>query len=960
MFRRSAVAVVVCAFLSGCSGGGGGGGEDDRCANVTCTALDACHVAGVCSASTGLCSNPSAGDGTPCTGGTCQSGTCQPTGDLCAGVICEPLDACHPAGSCDPASGACVSAPAADGTSCAGGAGSCSAGACVSAGGTCEDGARNGGETDVDCGGPLCAPCVLGRACGGPADCLGGACTGGVCKPVVAALVADPGRAWTLHGGERVVLDGTRSRSPRGPITSWAWTQAGGPAVVLTGTNTARPAFDAPAAPAEPLVFTLTVGDGTATASASVTLTVQPGDAPAPETTLGLLLQDLRTGALDRDTAMTYLAYSTTGDPRLPPAYAGTLAAPSLSAAKHILVQEFPTLSPAAQALIAPFLLPPAAPGSAESLADQAPALRALGAGSAWVGVSSAHAVIWYRQSLANGAATATALSREFETVIWPKHRQLWGEDHLPVLNDAGIKLVNGGTHGKLNVYLTTKLPNGASGDESAYGTAPAPSFIRLEQTMPFRGSASQFGLCEVLAHESTHSCQDSYPQSEPYEGHRWIFEGVATWAQDYVYPDTNTEHAQAAQWLRHPQDGLTWDADLRPYGTYLFFQYVTRAGGDDDFIRRAFEEFQTKPAAEAVDAALVPPGQHEELGFNIYWAAFTAAGWNRDPAQSFWANDGLERGARPVDNVYTNVTMTGPETTYEASPFLVNDLTAHYYYFKLPDPTARQIYFYDGLTYKLAWKTTQQNKQLTVADGWEPDPDRQGWVVSRLLTKQDDAWTTVMPPAPGGMVVCQDDPAEKIDELVVLFGNSSPKPSTLWIEGERPRILASNIGCYRWQGTISAVTSPNWRGPQETISATVTWGRETMFDQAGQAIFSPVQVTADWSVSGDFDGCSYSGVGGYGGAGFQAGMMVFAPTVTEGPMHRGYTAQGMPFLVSYVKTCPSGSNIVQGHVPWIDTQKFGDPDWNPVVDGSGMQASGSVDDGHYVWTWSFTSTPGN
>jgi beta-glucanase (GH16 family) len=50
---------------------------------VTCEPLDSCHVAGTCSPSTGLCSNPSAPNGTSCpTGnacdgeGTCQSGVC--------------------------------------------------------------------------------------------------------------------------------------------------------------------------------------------------------------------------------------------------------------------------------------------------------------------------------------------------------------------------------------------------------------------------------------------------------------------------------------------------------------------------------------------------------------------------------------------------------------------------------------------------------------------------------------------------------------------------------------------------------------------------------------------------------------------------------------------------------------------------------------------------------------------
>ena len=48
---------------------------------------------------------------------------------------------------------------------------------------TCDDGAPNGGETDVDCGGADCAPCTLGGACESDGDCASESCDvdAGVC-----------------------------------------------------------------------------------------------------------------------------------------------------------------------------------------------------------------------------------------------------------------------------------------------------------------------------------------------------------------------------------------------------------------------------------------------------------------------------------------------------------------------------------------------------------------------------------------------------------------------------------------------------------------------------------------------------------------------------------------------------------------------------------------------------------
>jgi hypothetical protein len=62
-------------------------------------------------------------------------------------------------------------------------------GACVSLGGCgtadrcrCEDGIKDGDETDVDCGGKACRPCSAGMACGLPADCASGRCWDHVCR----------------------------------------------------------------------------------------------------------------------------------------------------------------------------------------------------------------------------------------------------------------------------------------------------------------------------------------------------------------------------------------------------------------------------------------------------------------------------------------------------------------------------------------------------------------------------------------------------------------------------------------------------------------------------------------------------------------------------------------------------------------------------------------------------------
>jgi hypothetical protein len=109
---------------------------------VVCTALDQCHVPGTCAPATGVCSNPTVSDGTSCNDGDACTQTDACVGGVCTGsnpVVCEPLDQCHAAGTCAPATGVCSNPTVSDGTSCNDG-NACTAGeACL--GGSCAGGA---------------------------------------------------------------------------------------------------------------------------------------------------------------------------------------------------------------------------------------------------------------------------------------------------------------------------------------------------------------------------------------------------------------------------------------------------------------------------------------------------------------------------------------------------------------------------------------------------------------------------------------------------------------------------------------------------------------------------------------------------------------------------------------------------------------------------------------------------
>jgi RHS repeat-associated protein len=160
---------------------------------VTCTALDACHVAGTCNPSTGACTNPNAANGTACndnngctTADQCQNGTCAGSNP----VTCLAADQCHLAGTCVPATGSCSYARKANGTTCSDGnactqTDTCQAGICVGSNPkTCPQGnqCQEAGQCDPTSGDCLFPGKADGIACDdGDATTSDDACHAGVC-----------------------------------------------------------------------------------------------------------------------------------------------------------------------------------------------------------------------------------------------------------------------------------------------------------------------------------------------------------------------------------------------------------------------------------------------------------------------------------------------------------------------------------------------------------------------------------------------------------------------------------------------------------------------------------------------------------------------------------------------------------------------------------------------------------
>jgi hypothetical protein len=776
-------------------------------------------------------------------------------------------------------------------------------------------------------------------------------------------VVADPGPEFSVEPGLRITLDGTRSRSSHGAIAAWSWKQLGGPAVVLEGAETARATFEVPGgedAVGAVLAFELAVTDETSrSARAELQLAVTEPSGIEETTSVGKLHRALRRGTLDRTTAVRYLAYAVRGDPRLPAEWTGTEPEPSGSRAMHTIVRELETLPEAVREELRPFLLPPDHPDG--WFLQRASAAKPPGPGAAGVPnfrrADGPHVRVVYPDGIPGLQAKAEAIRDAVEETIWPALEELWGPTHVPLLDFPGS------TGGRLDIFLVPGLPS--YGVETPFSAPPSPSFIELQAELPLQATRAP-ALLPTVAHELTHSCQDSYRQHQGYHVVPWVFEGIATWAMDHVYPEADMEHDYARHYLRSMHRPLDEDAGLRSYGTYLFFQYA--AHGDPDYVRRVFEEFQTKPARQAIEDAL------EDGTVADVWGDFLEAAWNRGAAGWFRETDGLESEAQGKAGAAPEPIPagSGPDLALELDG-RVRSLSGVYRHFVFDDARHRWFRFYDGLSNRLwiqeDWEDEADagRKELW----WEAlDEEARRGIDVRVLVKKDGAWESrsfydsswFNDLQLGAKSACRDRLDERFEEIVFIFGNGRLKKGDNIEPPERgPTLWVTNIGCYGWEGTASAASL-------DSTEIRASGHARFLFDPTSGTPFNLVEESGSWSVSGGPAGCEASGSGDWSliheRDEVDPDVLGFDFTTLAGLGHRAMSGTWRTPKIVYTVTCRDGEEVTEQYTQETYLSLFTDELWcddeilpGPYVGDDGVTASGSNDcDPMVQHDWSFTA----
>jgi hypothetical protein len=304
------------------------------------------------------------------------------------------------------------------------------------------------------------------------------------------------------------------------------------------------------------------------------------------------------------------------------------------------------------------------------------------------------------------------------------------------------------------------------------------------------------------------------------HDAYLWLEEATATWAIQFLYPkeygDHEGERYYAPHYLNAPGQPLDRGSEARHYGAYLFLLFLSQRFGPE-IVRDIWEETSTAESVRAVSQALERNGSN----FKTMWPEFVSANWNRGPMDWYQKIDSMptpfSAGALETGQGIVELKDADFGDFVFQMDGSVQYLAAHYFHVQFPSLTARSVVFTDfGL---VASNPAAHIDALIKFEG--KDWEVQEW--TKDLTE--------------GFILkglCRDTIKERVEELVVIIGNSDwEKMESLKPPGDhQPRLIANNIGCWKWKASIKNIARNPFYPPYEITDAVTTEGELTAVER--------------------------------------------------------------------------------------------------------------------------------
>jgi hypothetical protein len=650
----------------------------------------------------------------------------------------------------------------------------------------------------------------------------------------------------------------------------------------------------------------------------------------AQVTTFSVIDRAVSEGRISPDQGMLYKVFSIYGDPRLPQEMHGDDNGITDTTFMSEVAGKYATLPVNVQEQVAPFLIPPFHQNSWWELRQQQNqhSLESLGFSSFGFGIerpctdcplsfdwefvptANGKVKVWYYGSDVQAEAKAKDFAWEIDQVIWPKLKALMGREPLPDDGNGWLGASLGGDS-RLDIALIDidRSITTARFGEGCHGAAW--TYIQFDKSKPR----------EELAHELMHSFQyafnvklrggDCTGEAE----YRWLMESTAEWVKDFIYPGSTSphnEHWAAPRYLNVPEAPLNYPSDPHWYGAYLLPFYLARLKGQTNIVGQIWANTESVASLMAVEQALQPLG-----GFEKVWPQFVLRNWNDDPVDDYEKIDKMK--ARPKASGDT-LLPNGAVDKYATLNVELHHLSASYKHFVFND-NVNSFAFLNGLTFEFSTEPRVLLNTFDLGDQykWEPVPAEQKRYASvQAILKRNGQWEE---PQDWTNVAykpfCRQKPEERIEEIVLIFANSSIDESyVLKPAGQPPLLIVTDMGC-RFEGTLdwdsSGVTQQAYGNLD--LQYHNTWEPRDPMEPIAHFLgyYYDVNGHSNWSASGAVGPCSVNA--SVTNAPIRTDLvtfsMNFAPKGSKG-YRKGYYQLVLTEPVRYSLHCPPGDIPVE------------------------------------------------
>lgn len=624
---------------------------------------------------------------------------------------------------------------------------------------------------------------------------------------------------------------------------------------------------------------------------------------------------------IDQETALIYRVFATFGDARLPARYRGDDSGLIDSDAVSEATQRFPNLSPAARSALVPFLIPPVYAGSWYDLRrnGQAAAARVSAepvgyiddrcrelAQGLLVPLASTHFVVWYPPFDNTFWLRANAISINLEERIYPI---LTGLLRQP-LSDAGLGC--NPSDGRLDVYMPyDPLPgkDNVLAMVSVYpnhGCKATPTYMQVLQQGPSE--------VNTIAHEFMHMIQFAYdPVVECFDS--WWMEATANWAIDYFEnmdsaPDDQSEQSYSEWYLTATNYQLILADSKHEYGAYLWPFYLSHYTGSyhPELIAQIFAATEVPGNGDLYQVI----NDRIAGGWETRWPEFAALNLNLAPQDLYsqwdqfpyhwgsWSSFGFTKTVSQDQDAYYVWSLTNSD-----DPYRIGDLGI----------------FYGGIG------VADDVRLLAIANPFVGAPFMR---LQALIKRPGQGWQGPEDwSARKWTVLCQDDPAEKVEQVILIYSNSNWQRLTSYVEAPSDlRVVVSDVSCAGWQGSSQWQIEGQSSDGLGQINYTIRGEAAPRFTLSGRTLagdvlnlqYQPTAGNATWLTTittvnfqtGQTTSCTRTGGGAVAA---NLGQLLVTEDLGGQEMNRQFFAAG---LTPAPGRCPGLETWT--HVPWLTT----------------------------------------